>query len=317
MNRARCVSFRNSEGAMLHGMLHEPDARIARGVCVLLLSPGIKGRVGPHRLYLNMSDRLVGMGFHVLRFDFTGLGDSEGSIDEGLLADVYNSIQSGRYVGDSVAAMDWMTRECGVDRFVGSGLCGGSITALLAGAGDHRMRSMLALSIPTVLDGGEANWGRFATDRQLAGIRRGYISRLVKPDAWRRLLTGKTNYRTLGRSLRAALPGTPKESPAAVASVESAAAPADDTNPEFAPAFLRFLRSKRPMLLVFSGGDRLQWDFEEKFVARNRSQLQRLASYYEVRTIANANHILSDPAWVRELLELAAGWLDRVHPAPR
>ena len=72
MNNARCVSFRNTEGAKLHGMLHEPDPRIARGVCLLLLSPGIKGRVGPHRLYLKMADRLVGMGFHVLRFDFRG-----------------------------------------------------------------------------------------------------------------------------------------------------------------------------------------------------------------------------------------------------
>jgi pimeloyl-ACP methyl ester carboxylesterase len=317
MSNARCVSFRNAEGAKLHGMLHEPDPRIARGVCLLLLSPGIKGRVGPHRLYLKMADRLVGMGFHVLRFDFAGLGDSEGAIDESVLAHVYNSIQSGRYVGDTIAAMDWMMHECGVDRFVGSGLCGGSITALLAGAGDQRVRSMLALSIPTVLDGGEANWGRFATDRQLVDVRRGYLMRLVKPDAWRRLLTGKTNYRTLWRSLRSALPRTVGNSPAAAAPVKSVAPPPDDTNPKFAPAFLRFLRSKRPMLLVFSGGDRLQWDFEEKFVARNRSHLESLASCYEVRTIANANHILSDPAWVRELLDLAAGWLDRVHPAPR
>jgi hypothetical protein len=139
--------------------------------------------------------------------------------------------------------------------------------------------------------------------------------RLAKPDAWRRLLLGQTNYRTLWRSLRSAFPRATGNLPAAA--VESVAPPLDDTNPKFAPAFLRFLRSKRSMLLVFSGGDRLQWDFEEKFVARNRPNLEPLAPFYEVRTIANANHILSDPAWVRELLDMAAGWLDRVHPAPR
>ncbi len=315
MNAARSVSFPNSEGAKLHGMLHEPHPRIARRVCVLLLSPGIKGRVGPHRLYLKMADRLAGMGFHVLRFDFAGLGDSEGAIDESVLADVYNSIQSGRYVGDTIAAMDWMRREYGLDRFVGSGLCGGSITALLAGADDQRMRSMLALSIPTVLDGGEANWGRFATDRQLAGIRRGYIMRLAKPDAWLRLLSGRTNYRTLWRSLRAALPRSSKHTSGVAAPDKSVSAPRDDTNPKVAPALLKFLRSKRPMLLVFSGADRLLWDFEEKFVTRNQPQLEPLRQYYDVRTIANANHILSDPAWVRQLLDLAVEWLDRVHPA--
>lgn len=315
MNGTRCVNFLNSQGATLRGMLHEPDPRIARGICIMLLSPGIKGRVGPHRLYLKMAGRLVGLGFHVLRFDFAGLGDSDGAVNESVLANVYSSIQSGRYVGDTIAAMDWMERECGVDQFVGSGLCGGSITALLAGAGDLRMKSMLALSIPTVLDGGEANWGRFATSQQLPGIRRGYIMRLVKADAWRRFLTGQSNYRTMWRSLRAALPYFREASLETATVVDAVADPVDDTNPKFAPAFLTFLRSRRPMLLVFSGGDRHQWNFEEKFVARNRANLEPLTSYYEVRTIANANHILSDPAWVRELLELLVGWLDRTHPA--
>ena len=317
MNCARCVSFRNSAGVKLCGMLHEPDPQIARGVCVLLLSPGVKGRVGPHRLYLKMADRLVGMGFHVLRFDFAGLGDSEGDVDETVLADMYNSIQSGRYVDDTISAMDWLKRECGVDRFVGSGLCGGSITALLAGAGDQRMKSMLALSIPTILDGGEANWGRYATNQQLASIRRGYLERLANPNSWGRFVTGKTNYRTLLRSLLASWRHKSKSSPAALLPVDAVAAPPDDTNPKLAPAFLKFLRSKRSMLVIFSGGDRLQWDFEQKFVARNKPHLEPLVAYYEVRTIANANHILSDPAWVREFLDMAAGWLDRVHPAPR
>ncbi len=109
MSDARCVSFRNRQGMTLHGMLHEPQPAAARGVCVLLLSPGIKGRVGPHRLYLKIAARLVPLGFHVLRFDYYGLGDSEGELEEDLLADMYNTIQAGRYVDDTIAAMDWMS----------------------------------------------------------------------------------------------------------------------------------------------------------------------------------------------------------------
>ena len=122
MTNARCISFRNQGGVMLHGILHEPDASVARGVCVLLLSPGTKGRVGPHRLYTKIAARLAPLGFHVLRFDFYGLGDSEGELSTRVLADMYNSIQSGRYIGDTIAAMDWMQETLGVRRFVGSGL---------------------------------------------------------------------------------------------------------------------------------------------------------------------------------------------------
>ena len=78
MNAFEPVSFRNARGETLHGMLHAPAAEVRRGVCILLLSPGIKGRVGPHRLYLKLAGPFVAAGFHVLRFDYYGLGDSEG-----------------------------------------------------------------------------------------------------------------------------------------------------------------------------------------------------------------------------------------------
>lgn len=320
MKTGRIVSFANRNGNRLRGMLHEPDPGQERGVCVLLLPPGVKGRVGPHRLYLKIAERFVSMGFHVLRFDFHGLGDSEGEIDERLLSDMYNTIQSGRYVDDTIAAMDWMKANCKVGRFVGSGLCGGSISALLTAAKDPRIVSMLALSIPVAFDGGEANWARFATSQQLDGIRRGYFKRLVKPESWIRFLTGKTSYQVLWRSLKQMLPWASRTSAATSTPQQvdgATATPKDDTNPKFPPAFLKFVGSKRHMLLIFSGKDRLIWEFEEKFAARHRSELEPMRDYFEVRTIENANHVLSDPAWVRQMLDVAAAWLNQIHPAPR
>lgn len=315
VNGARFVEFANRDGLRLRGMLHEPDPRCARGVCVLLLSPGIKGRVGPHRLYLKIAAGLVPRGFHVLRYDFYGLGDSDGVIDERLTSDMYNTIQDGRYVADTIAAMDWMQSTVGVKRFVGSGLCGGSISAMLTAAQDRRIESILSLSIPTAFDGGEANWARFATSRQLEGIRKGYIKRLLKPEAWIRFLSGKTSYGVLWRSLRQLLPSARGANVAKSPAVAAPAAAKDDTNPKFAPAFLKFVGSGRQILLIFSGRDRLQWDFEEKFRDRHLAQLEPLREYIEMHTIADANHILSDPAWVREMVALSSAWLDRVHPS--
>ena len=311
----RYVEFSNRDGLRLRGMLHEPDPQSARGICVLLLSPGIKGRIGPHRLYLKIAAGLVPRGFHVLRFDFYGLGDSDGVIDERLTSDMYNTIQDGRYVADTIAAMDWMQSTVGVKRFVGSGLCGGSITAMLAAAQDKRIESILSLSIPTAFDGGEANWARFATARQLEGIRRGYLKRLLKPEAWVRFLSGKTSYAVLWRSLKQLLPAAAGAKAANSPAASAPVAPKDDTNPKFAPAFLKFVGSRRRMLLIFSGRDRLQWDFEEKFRDRHLPQLEPWRGYFEMHTIADANHILSDPAWVREMVTLSGDWLDRVHPS--
>ena len=43
---------------------------------IILLNAGIAHRVAPHRLYVNMARRFADMGFTVLRFDFSGVGDS-------------------------------------------------------------------------------------------------------------------------------------------------------------------------------------------------------------------------------------------------
>ena len=313
MTAVQCVSIPNRHGLKLHGILHAPDPDMARGECILLLSPGVKGRVAPHRLYLQMAERLVPLGFHVLRFDFHGLGDSEGSIDERVMADMYNSIQGGRYVDDTIDAMDWMQASHGVARFVGSGLCGGSITALLAARHDARIGSLLGLSLPSTLEGGAENFDRFLTRGQLRDEGRSYLRRIKDPRSWARFMTGKSGYTVILKALRELVFPT-KSRPVATGSTASAssgpAAPVDNANPRFAPAFLDLLADRRPILLLFSGNDRHRHEFAEKFEDRYAAQIQASSGSYSLHVIDKANHILSDKAWVEEMLDVATGWLE-------
>jgi pimeloyl-ACP methyl ester carboxylesterase len=313
MKRSRCVSFQNRDGLSLHGLLHEPVPSEARGVCVLLLSPGIKGRVGPHRLYVKLSERLARLGFHVLRFDYHGLGDSEGELSERVLVDMYNSIHGGRYVGDTIAAMDWVQRTLGIERFVGSGLCGGSISALLTAEADRRIECLVGIGLPTVLEGGPENWARAITQHQVAAMSGTYFSKLADPKAWLRLLSGKSSYRVIWRVIhdrfrpRGDPPGS--DAPAPKAAVDS-------TNPRFASAFMTMLETGRPMMLFYSGADRLRAQFAENFESHHAERLERYRSLYEIKVIARANHILSDPAWVAELSDGAEAWLAGRYPCP-
>jgi len=272
MNETRCVSFPNHAGQMLHGMLHEPDAADARGVCILLLSPGTKGRVGPHRLYLKLASRFVRLGFHVLRFDYHGLGDADGEVPERALADMYNSIQSGRYVGDTIAAMDWLQRATGVQRFVGSGLCGGSISALLTAEVDPRIECLLGIGLPTVLDGGPENWARVITQQQVESLSKRYFGKLADPRAWVRLVTGKSSYRVIWRVIQSRLM---RRRPQTGHGMDNVRSNVNNTNPRFAAAFLRMLDSGRPLMLFFSGADRLHAQFAENFEAHYYARLEQ------------------------------------------
>ena len=139
MSNQTPVTFLNRKGLRLFGILHTPLADSQHDFVVMLLSPGVKMRVGPQRLYLRLTERLLDLGISVLRFDFHGLGDSEGELPEAQLRDVYNHIEVGRYVEDTIDAMDWMQQNYGSKRFLLSGLCGGAITGLLAGDRDARV----------------------------------------------------------------------------------------------------------------------------------------------------------------------------------
>jgi predicted alpha/beta hydrolase len=145
------VAFRNRQGLRLFGVLHTPEGPRRSDVAVILLSPGVKMRVGPQGLYRRMTEMFVALGFSVLRFDFFGLGDSEGTLPEENLKEVYGHIEIGRFVDDTVDAMNWMQEQFGTKRFVVSGLCGGAITGLLAASRDARIAGLLGLGITPLL----------------------------------------------------------------------------------------------------------------------------------------------------------------------
>jgi len=311
------VTFPNKRGEQLFGILHRPE-RPRADAAILLLSPGVKMRVAPHRLYNKMTARFVALGYPVLRFDFHGLGDSAGDAPDRLLADLYGATQVGRYVDDTVAAMDWMQKTHGTARFVAAGLCGGALTGLLAAQNDPRITSLLGLSIPVILDGSNIDATRYMTMAQLQGTRNRYLRklRLWKPDVWRswwRLLTMQSHYSLILKSFTKPLAEKirrPAETPAAAAPTPVQ----DNTNPHFAPAFERMLSTSRRMLLIFAESDRLLHDFEVKFRQRHQPTIDRYKDYYDVHIVPKSNHVYSFPEWQEEMLGRACQWLERALP---
>jgi fermentation-respiration switch protein FrsA (DUF1100 family) len=302
------VVFRNRNQLTLYGLLHTPPGKSPGDLVVLLLSPGVKMRVGPERLYLRMTERLLELGISVLRFDFHGLGDSEGTLPEERLKDVYSHIELGRYVDDTVDAMNWMEQTYGCRRFLLSGLCGGAITSLLAGARDKRVVGLFGIGMTAVLAARSADAARYMTIGQLEASQKMYLRRLLSPKAWYRLLTFQTNNQLIKRMVvhwsRRLLGRAPQ-------TVASAPPEDDNANPLFPPAFFTMMSTRRPMLFVFGGGDRLHWEYEEKFVARHRERLASMPPLVDVHVVEQANHVLSLREWQDEMLDVATRWMKR------
>jgi pimeloyl-ACP methyl ester carboxylesterase len=306
------VAFRNRNGHALFGILHLPESDRRRSVAILLLSPGVKMRVAPHRLYNKLAVRMAALGFPVFRYDFYGLGDSEGEIEERVLVQVYNSIQSGRFVDDTIDAMEYLRREWGLTRFIASGLCGGAISGLLAGERDERIEALLALGIPASFEGTEEHYDEYLTRGQLESLSHGYVRKLLQPKALLRFFTFRSSYRVIWRSFRSRW--------AARRAADTVAPPTDpkalgNYNPRFGRAFFAMLETSRPMLLIFSGADRWRWEFEEKFEQPNQARLAPYRELYETHTIPDANHILSTDEWLGAAWNHARAWLSARYPA--
>lgn len=307
MNNQTPITFLNRQGVRLFGILHEPPAQADQKPCIMLLSPGVKMRVGPQRLYLSMADQFVKLGHPVLRFDFFGLGDSEGEVTEDQLRDVYNHIEVGRFVDDTLDAINWMEKTYGTRRFILSGLCGGAVTGLLAGSRDPRVAGLLALGITPVLASHSANPALYMTSGELSLMRRSYVEKFLSPKAWLRLLSFQSDYTLIWRSLSDAIK-SPK--PAAKPQAATAVPPENDNaSPLFPPAFFKMIAAHQPMLFVFGGSDRLQAEFDEKFVARHHARLAEAPGGYQTHVVPQANHTLSFPEWQAEMLDVSTQWL--------
>lgn len=309
------VTIKNRNGLKLYGILEQPETTV-KDTAILLLSPGIKMRVGPHRMYNKLSKVLVDKGFTVLRYDFYGLGDSEGALDQKILVDVYNSIQNGRYIDDTIDAMDWLGATYTIDKFVLGGLCGGAITGMLAGSADERVKGLIALGLINVFEGGEDNFSKFVTEGQLGDLKKGYISKLTDIESWKRIITLKSDFRTIfkilfkpirviSNSIRENLTASSKNK------IEFVHDESSNTNPRFAPTFFSMLQQSKKMLLVYSGGDRLLWEFKEKFENIYKSHLSDYSHIYELHTIPDANHILSLSEWEESMHKLVEEWLQK------
>jgi len=306
------VVFKNRQHMKLFGILHEPEPGIRKSTAIVLLSPGVKMRVAPHGMYTKMARQYVAMGYPVLRFDFYGLGDAEGQVEMEKLSSVYNSIQLGRYIDDTADSLDWLQENYGISDFVVGGLCGGAITGMMAAENDLRIKGLLALGIPVALDVGEENRHKHMSKGQLSQLRSGYIKNLFKWQSWVRLLTFKSDFRVLFKSIVQLFKRKKNITRKSVTSATAENKQHDDnTNPRFAPAFLNMLETSRPMLHIFSGADRLAWEFEEKFSEKHREQLDQYSDVLEIHTIDKANHILGHPDWFNQMLDISKHWLTR------
>jgi pimeloyl-ACP methyl ester carboxylesterase len=188
------VQFGNEKG--LVGILTAPKKQPADATAhplpaVLLLNAGLLHRIGPNRIYVTIARALACAGFSVLRFDFSGLGDSAPRADHMPYA------QSAPL--EAELAMDFLTERLGVDRFLLMGHCAGAGFSLLVGSTAPRVVGAALIN----MEGGDEEWTEYdRMKKRSQQYARDYSGRaLLNRERWAKFLGGRADYRSIARNI--------------------------------------------------------------------------------------------------------------------
>ena len=132
-----------------------------------------------------------------------------------------------------------------------------------------------------------------------------YLKNLANLASWRKLLTGRTDYRRMLRVLRYRF-GLGRGPDAAATEL---AATAQSARPQLMTFFERGL----PTLMVFSERDRSLHNLEEIL---GRGWRRRLGKQVTLVEIPEANHTFASPKHLQQALQAIEGWLVQRWPAP-
>jgi pimeloyl-ACP methyl ester carboxylesterase len=177
----------------LFGILTAPPPSTARPDLppIILLNAGTVHRVGSHRLYVPMARRWAALGFHVLRVDLSGIGDSpvlEGHPE--------NLTYPRDGLEDARAAMDFLKDTTTSGKFIVAGLCSGGDIAFQLGFKEPRVASAIMMNPRTFLVNDLSMVDSYERARWSQQT-------VARGDSWKDLLSGDVN---LKRAFKLAAP---------------------------------------------------------------------------------------------------------------
>ena len=159
----------------IYGILHSPDVPKPLKIVVVMVNGGPQTRVGSHRLYTHLARYLCDQHLFVLRFDYEGLGDSDGQF------------LGFRHAGPSIeAALDFIDSRFKkkIKKILWS-LCDGASASIMFGAQYSSKVAGIIICNPYISD--EVHSAR-------TRLKYYYLKKSLSLDFWRRLMLFRINF---------------------------------------------------------------------------------------------------------------------------
>lgn len=291
------------EGQALFGVLSLPAGAVhRRGVLIVVGGP--QYRVGSHRQFALLARSLAAQGMAALRFDYRGMGDSEGEARD------FESVDA-----DLRCALDsFMAAVPNLQEVVIWGLCDAASAAMFYAGKDSRVTGLVLLN----------PWARTTGGAAKATLKHYYRQRLLDPALWRKIASGKFEYRKAAGSFvrlvgkafgkPAAAPAAPAAAttaavdvPAVAAVAPTAPVPCGPPLPERMLAGLSQFKGK--VLLIMSGADLTAQEFSDVVKGSRQWQRQLAGARVTRQALAAADHTFSRRVWRNQVANWTGAWV--------
>jgi uncharacterized protein len=249
---------------------------------VVIVVGGPQYRVGSHRQFVNTARSLAAAGYATLRFDYRGMGDSDGPLR------TFESVQD-----DIRWAIDMLLAQAPqLSGVVLWGLCDAASAVLMYCLHDQRLRGLIIAN----------PWVRTEQGQAAVHLWHYYPRRVLQLSFWRKMLGGGVRIGNTAREFA----GVTKR---ALSGPEAAAAKTTGFIDAMAQGFTRF---RGRILLFISERDLTASEFTSLCSSSRRWRAARNREDVELRRLAGADHTFSNRRHLDEANAACIEWLGRL-----
>lgn len=282
-----CLSFRAKQHNLM-GIIHKPNAAFSNDVGVLIIVGGPQTRVGSHRQFVLLSRFLMRNGIASMRFDYNGMGDSDG--EHANFLNVSADIDS---------AINAFKTQASIKKVVLWGLCDAASSSLMYQYHypDNDVVGMILLN----------PWVRSEQGEAKTIMKHYYLNRFKDPALWRKIFSLQFDFKDSISSFADNVKKTLGKNQATESAVIKKQASTEDNYIQHMLAGLQSFQHR--ILLVISGDDLTASEFLE-LVKSSRDWQDSLDQTVErTHTLPEANHTFSSERWRNEVEQASVEWV--------
>ena len=303
-SRQETPVFFDADEGTLFGFFGRPTTDPVGAAIVTLPGGSTPLSTNRNRFSVRVCRQMAGLGYHSLRFDYHGAGESTGMIERLDLAQPF--------IHDLHAAVGWL-EDRGIREFVFVGSCFGGRTALSSAPGISGVKGVVMVS-PPVRD--EAMGERSTVTAALEWSVGQYVRRALRPRTLAGLLDA--NHRAVyARYIRTKLRAlSARRTNGSSSSAAEAPSPVLPAGPNLLEPLAALVERRVPVLFIYGS---TEVHYKEFLTAREGELgeiLERAGDLVEVVTVPGRVHGFPSLRVQESAAELVSDWVSRLDRAP-